>query len=185
MPLTEPQTLMLWPSKRKTLLYLLLCLALTVMAAFMIATGGGAMGWVGLILFGLGALTLVVQLMPGASYLNLTPDGFIICSLFRKWPLIRWAEVSEFRVVTVPRRRKMVVFDWSRARNARLLKVSRALVGAGEGLPDTYGLKPQELSETMNHWRRNATRARGTSEGDFTLDSAGLKVPEDSSGNPG
>src|ERR1035438_7638336 len=126
MPVTEPQTLMLRPSKRKTLLYLLVCLALTVMAAFMNATGGGAMGWVGLILFGLGALTFMVQLMPGASYLNLTPDGFVISSLFRKWPLIRWAEVSEFRVVTVPRRRKMVVFDGGGARSALLLKESRA-----------------------------------------------------------
>jgi len=91
--------------------------------------------------------------------------GFAVCSLFHKWPLIRWGEVSEFRVVAVPRYRRVVVFDLARTRNLRLQKLGRALVGAGEALPDTYGLKPQKLAETMNQWRANAILGQGNPQG--------------------
>ena len=99
--------------------------------------------------------------MPSASYLSLTTEGFIVSALFRKWPLIRWEDVSEFRVAAAPPTgMKMVVFDWHRSTKPRLRRINRALVGAGEGLPDTYGLKPGDLAELLNRWRKAATVPR-------------------------
>jgi hypothetical protein len=150
----EKRTLVLRPSKRRAVLYLLLCLALTVMDVFVIVGGGKVIGWFGVVFFGAGVLIFVVQLIPGASYLHLAPDGFVVCSLFRKWPVIRWEDVSEFQVASVPpSRMKMIVFDWAQAPKPQLRKINRALVGAGDALPDTYGLEPQELADIMNDWR--------------------------------
>jgi hypothetical protein len=159
MPDSEQRSLLLRPSMRKLTLYLLLCVALTGMDVFVIVTDGGIVGWFGLVFFG--SLVFAVQFMPSASYLSLTAEGFIVSALFRKWPLIRWEDVSEFRVASVPPTgTKMVVFDWHRSAKQRLRKINRALVGAGEGLPDTYGLKPGELAELLNRRREEATVPR-------------------------
>jgi hypothetical protein len=143
---------------RKLTVYLLLCVALTGMDVFVIVTDGGIVGWFGLVFFGLGSLVFAVQFMPSASYLSLTAEGFVVSALFRKWPLIRWEDVSAFRVAAAPPTGiKMVVFDWHRGTKPLLRKINRALVGAGEGLPDTYGLKPGDLAELLNRWREEAT----------------------------
>ena len=161
MPDSQQRSLLLRPSMRKQTLYLLLCLALTGMDVFVIVTDGGIVGWFGLVFFGLGSLVFAVQFMPSASYLSLTTEGFIVSALFRKWPLIRWEDVSEFRVAAAPPTgMKMVVFDWHRSTKPRLRRINRALVGAGEGLPDTYGLKPGDLAELLNRWRKAATVPR-------------------------
>jgi hypothetical protein len=157
MPSSDPQSLVLRPSKEKLLLLLLLCLALTVAGADVVVTLGGFMGWFSLSFFGLGSLIFAIQFLPGASYLELRPGGFVVSSLFRKWPLIPWTAVGGFRVARVPPAQKaMVVFDKEGGRTGLGTKVNRALVGADQGPPDTYGLQPQELADLMNQWRANA-----------------------------
>src|SRR5438309_418048 len=91
-------TFVLRPARRKALLYLLLSLPFTGAGVAMIVSEEGIEAWFAAVFFGLCSAVFAVQLMPAACYLRLTPDGFIICTLFRKWPLIRWNGVSEFRV---------------------------------------------------------------------------------------
>jgi hypothetical protein len=84
----------------------------------------------------------------------MSPEGFVVCSLFRKWPLVGWQDVSEFRVARVPSLgTKIVVYDWNRAPKPGLRRMNRALVGAGEGLPDPYGRNAEELAVLLNLWR--------------------------------
>jgi len=89
--------LTLRPAKAKTIGFLLVCLVFAVAGALMVRTGE-AMGWLS-VFFGLGCVVFGINLLPGASYLHLGPEGFIPCSLFRRWPQVRWDTVSEFRVV--------------------------------------------------------------------------------------
>ena len=152
------QDLTLRPTKAKTIGFLLVCLAFAVTGAWMIRTGE-AMGWLSVVFFGVGCVIFGINLLPGASYLQLGPEGLILCSLFRRRPQVRWDTVSEFRVVRVPpSMTKMVVYDQDGCERPRLARINRALVGAGCGLPDTYGRKPEALAELLNDWRTRTLR---------------------------
>lgn len=144
MPLQSSDRLLLRPSKLKTSLFLLVSLTFVGMDIFVVSKGGGLAGWLVLVFFGTCTLVFAAQFLPGCSYLLLTADGFVACSLFRKWPPIAWIDVSEFRVATIrPSHLSLVVFDWAKAPNPLLRKMNRTLVGAGEGLPDVHGLRPE------------------------------------------
>jgi hypothetical protein len=154
----QRQDLTLRPAKAKTVGFLLGCLGFVVTGAWMIRTGE-AMGWLCVMFFGLGCVIFAINLLPGASYLHLGPEGFILCSLFRRCPQVRWDAASDFRVVRVPpSMMKMVVYDQESCERPRLARINRALVGAGCGVPDTYGRKPEALAELLNDWRARTLR---------------------------
>jgi len=141
----------------KVIVRLLASLAFVAVGFVTISSGGKVITWLSVGFFALCAAVFALQLMPGASYLRITDEGFVFCSLFRKSPLILWREVSDFRVASVPRsHHKLIVFDSNNALQSRIRSVNRALVGASDGLPDAYGLKPQELADLLNSRRLRA-----------------------------
>jgi hypothetical protein len=143
--------MVLRPNKAKAILLLLMCAAFAVGGGFMVADRQGAKGWFVALFFGLCAAVFVVQLIPGASYLEITSDGFVICSLFRRSPLFPWRDVGSFAVAKLPPHgKKMVMFSSQRDAAKTLGKVNSAMFGASGGLPDTYGMKAEELAELMN-----------------------------------
>ena len=146
--------IVLRPSALKTILYLAICLGFTAIGILGIRTDGPVIGWLCLVFFGSGTVIFILQLLPGASYLRLSPDGFTYRSLFRTWPTIPWRDVSEFRTAYVSRGVSLVVYDSNATSKPTLRKINRALVGATDGISSaTYGLKPEELAEVMNAWR--------------------------------
>lgn len=88
--------------------------------------------------FAVCAVLFAAQIAPGASYLETTTKGFIVCRFFRKQPLIPWSDVSNFRVVSVPLRGKRIVYDCTDPKRG------------GHALPDTYGEDPESLVEFLN-----------------------------------
>jgi hypothetical protein len=139
---------------------LLASLAFVAAGQQMIAHGERVFGCGSVLFFGLGVAVFSLQLVPGASYLQVSSEGFVVCSLFRRGPLVSWDDASAFRVVRVPpSRTRMVVYDRaSRPAKARVGRINRFLVGADEGLPDTYGMNPQDLADFLNAWKVRATR---------------------------
>ncbi|MDE3201575.1 MAG: hypothetical protein KGN79_11720 [Acidobacteriota bacterium] len=154
--------IVLHPRKRKVALYSLLCLAFTMAGAWQIARREDLIvGWLGVLFFGLCFAVFVLQLLPGAAYLRLNSDGFRFCSLFRRSSLILWQDVSDFRVVPIPPSgHRMVVFDRQGAPSRKVRRINRHLVGASDGLPDSYGLKPEELAALLNEWRSRSQLSR-------------------------
>jgi hypothetical protein len=72
-------------------------MTLGVASVWMGMTEGGAVGvvgWMGAMLFGLGALLAIGILLPNSTSLRLTPEGFWIRIVFRSIPLIRWNQVE-------------------------------------------------------------------------------------------
>ncbi len=154
----QPEVLTLHPSKAKAVALAAVFLAYTFVGVLMIRKGAMG-GWFLAILCGLGCVVFAVTLWPGASYLRITSEGFVVRSLFRRWPLARWNSVSEFHVAQVPGRwprTKMVVYDQEGLSSQRLARISRSLAGASCGLPDTYGHKAEALAAIMNQWRAKA-----------------------------
>jgi len=155
MPSGDPQSLVLRPSKGRLYLLLLMGLALTGMCVLYIATIGGGIAWLGVLFLGTCSLASAVDLLPGATCLHLTSDGFVICHLFRKSPVLRWDEVSQFRVRP---HRALVVFDWDRDTSSPRRRINRALLGGGYALRGVWPLKPQALADLMNRWQANCAR---------------------------
>ena len=140
-------------SRLRTVLWLGVSL-IFVAAGVWVARLGLPSGYVTAGFFGLGIPIFGVQLLPGASYLRLTSEGFTCCSLFRSHH-VRWCEVQEFVVIQIHSYR-MVAWNMTaeHAPKGRLGAFSKAVSGYEAGLPDTYGLKAEQLAELMEHLRR-------------------------------
>lgn len=70
----------------------------------------------------------------------------------------RWADVSAFSVVDVGI--PMVVFDDDRTMTGGgVAQFNRDMIGRGGGLPDTYGMTPEDLAWLLNEWRIRALQA--------------------------
>jgi hypothetical protein len=136
-------------SRRKMLLMLLGSLAF-VGAGFWMLSEHPVSGYTSIIFFGVCALAFCVNLLPNSSYLRLTPDGFTICSTFRSRS-IKWRDVGPFGVTRIGTK-KMVGWDPSHP-VSKLGKVNRVMCGYASAMPDTYGLKPEELAEILNRLR--------------------------------
>lgn len=143
------------PKMIKFIFYQVICLAFLAMGILMIRDGE-VMGWFATIFFGLGFLVLLINFIPGASYLKLNKEGFEVCSMFRKHQY-KWSEIQSFGVGVISNN-KMVMFDFTeeygKQTNAR--KVSSFLAGAEGALHDTFGLKAEELAALMNEYKRKS-----------------------------
>jgi hypothetical protein len=139
------------PSKLGNIVFFLICVVF-VLAITTFRAPRNRVAWMIAAIFGLGAVVFIVNLIPGVSYLKLNRGGFVVRSLFRTWPLRPWSEVSEFRVATFGPGNQRVLYDFEGG-PAALRKINTAIVGATNALPETYGLKAQELADLMNDWR--------------------------------
>lgn len=151
--------LVLRPKRLSQLGYFAICLAFTIGGALMIADGQWA-GWFVAGFFGLGVVALPLTILPGASYLRLTPQGFTVCSMYRHHHF-KWAEIEPCFPGVVSKR-KMVLFDLAEpGRFPRGRAVARLLTGAEAGLSDTYGMTAEDLAALMNRWRDHALSTDG------------------------
>ena len=125
-----------------------------------VSEGETIQGWFVTAFFGLCLAVALVMMLPGAGYLRLQPEGFEICSLFRRTH-VRWLDVQSFKVARVGPNR-MVVFnfaqDHSPGRTGR--RIARGLSGWEGGVPHTFGMAPEALADLMNDYRKRARDAR-------------------------
>lgn len=145
-------TVVLRPSRGKLLAQVLLGLVFAVVGVWMGRSGKSA-GWFVAGVFGIGSLGLSVQLFPNASYLALSAEGFVMCSMFRPWKFA-WTDVGAFAVGHLGNR-KVVMFNFSDSyrKLAAGRAVARIISGAEGALPDTYGMGAEELARLLNEWR--------------------------------
>jgi hypothetical protein len=154
----RPLPFTVYPSKAKTLLMLLICLAFVAGSVLMICDGE-TVGWLGAIFFGLGVAVFLMQLYPGSSFLTVSEEGIEFCSLFRRHRF-RWEDISEFGTYSVRSRGmavgKMVGFNYSTGyqQGAKTRAFSRLLAGFEGGLPDTYGFSAEELAQMLADYHR-------------------------------
>lgn len=156
----------LQPRRLKTIGLLAICIAFVVVG-FLMSGKEPVMGYLCVGLFGLGIPVFLAQLLPGRSYLELTKNGFTVASPFRR-TTIKWQDVAGFAVATISRN-QMVGWRFSKAYagQATSRKLSGALTGVEGVLPDTYGMKAEELAGLMNGIKNQVGNVRtdaGSSE---------------------
>jgi hypothetical protein len=167
--LIKNERVVLHPNKTKWLLVLLGLAAFLLGFVSMIQDGGPARsapfgdarfwGWVGVVICGICLPTSLLQLFRGR--LVLAPDGFTMWTLAGQRN-IRWSDVASFEAVEFHPLVWLVHFDYvpdySRQRQRRAL--SWSIITNENALPDTYGMKADDLAALMNRWRkRHADRA--------------------------
>jgi hypothetical protein len=150
--MSSQDELILRPSKMSMALFFIFCFAFTIIGGLMIHVGRRS-GWFVAGVFGFGSLVFFLQLLPNCSFLELGPDGFTVRSLYRSHQY-GWADVDHFAVTRVGVN-KMVAFDFSsgyeKGQTAR--RMATNISGYEGALPDSYGMKPEQLSELMSEWK--------------------------------
>ncbi|MCW1930315.1 MAG: GrpB family protein [Candidatus Kerfeldbacteria bacterium] len=154
---TATLSITLQPKKYTLALYMLLS-AMLMLGGIMMIQDGDVLGWGVAGFFGIGILFFMVSMLPSASYLRLSSEGFEVCSLFRAH-LTRWRDVDSFTYGKL-HRRAVVMFNYSKYHKESevLKKVARSLASTEGMLPDTYGKKAEELAALMNEWRERCVK---------------------------
>jgi hypothetical protein len=141
-------------SSRKKMLWMLLGSLLFVAAGFWMLSDGRVTAYLTIAFFGLCALVFGISLLPNSSYLRLAREGFTVCSMFRS-RFIEWRHVGEFGVTRIGLK-KMVGWDPSHS-TSKLGRANKAMCGYASALPDTYGMKAEDLADLLNHLRDEHT----------------------------
>lgn len=160
--------LTLRPRRRKWILVGLGCGGFALVLLVLVLSAPGLFVLLGLAFFGALTVVSVWQLVPGAAYLQLGPQGFVA-----KGPLrtLRhsWDEVEHFQVYEVHTQystQRFVGFDLrDRVPESQSFwqTLSRGMSGVDAGLPDTYGRDPDELAELLETYRDRYATVRGPS----------------------
>ncbi len=134
------------PSWKKWLLVELICLVFFAVGIAMVASGE-MKGWFTLSVFGIGFFAVPVLFFN--SKLEINNKGFLIHNL-KKVNFIAWDEVQDFQVVVIGLN-KMVGFNFSEKydRQKKMRAVAVGLSGVEGALPDTYGMKAEDLAVLM------------------------------------
>lgn len=152
------------PSLVKTVGLFFVCLVFVVCGIWMVRDGK-SMGYVCVGFFALGLPIFAFQFHPKAAYLRLEADSFTFCSLFRAHT-VRWEHVSEFAVIQLgPNRMVAWNFEPDFPATGSAREISKSLSGYESALPDTYGLKPEELVEWMESLRQRYAATKKAGEG--------------------
>ena len=144
----------LYPKKQSAIL-LLLGSILFVVIGLILAPTQGWIFYLGAGFFGLGIPVAVIKLIPGSTYLELKEEGFEFCNFFGKTSL-NWDDIDEFFIVSLKQTgvsvHDMIGFNFvaSYDRSGIGRGVAKALSQCEGALPDTYGLKPEELVDLLN-----------------------------------
>jgi hypothetical protein len=164
-----PGPIRLVPSKRKWLKVLIGCAAFVAIGIWMIGDDATStktyhgipalyVGWIATLFFGLGLIISIITMLPGASSLTLSVDGFAIRQMFRD-RIFSWTDADNFAVVTVNthyRLQRLVGFNHGPSGNTALGRANVALTGRNAALPDSYGFAEEDLVRLMSLWRVRA-----------------------------
>jgi hypothetical protein len=124
-------------------------------------------GWSCVCFFGLVSLIGSLVFVPGSTRLIVNDEGFVMIHLWRRYQL-RWTEVRDFELVTLPPGTKFVAFDFTnevsptspqwQKRLARGKHV-REMFGKDAVLPTSYNVSPEDLCHVMVQRQVRALRA--------------------------
>ncbi|GEM_PF-332153 len=150
---------MKFEASRGKAVWLLLGAITFVALGLFVAGKDPTLGYTCVAFFGLGIPVALIQMMPGASGLELKQHTFTTTSLFRK-TTTAWRDVDHF-VIRSMRSRKMVMWNYVPEYAARRTGAgfSKALIGAHAALPETYGMSAEKLAAIMNSVKQRSLAA--------------------------
>jgi hypothetical protein len=145
------------PSSRRTLLLLAGSVTFNAITVWMIVSGRTDLtAWLSGVFFGACTLVFLTRLLPNSLSLVLRPEAFTVRSLFRE-STVHWRDVEEFGVYRI---HGQAYVGWNGthvpAQPGPLRRLNRAIAGYESGLPDTFGVRAEDLVVLMDTWRERA-----------------------------
>lgn len=176
-PEVSRKAMRLVAEKRVRWLYLLAVFLFLLILVAPIYFGGEVEDWffeariaavVGLSLCCVSLFVFVTLLIPGSSYLELTPEGFTFCCLYLRQKY-RWENVSNFRAQGDV---NCIVFDLTNGRSNRVYDRIYRAWSRHEFLADGYVLGKfkmthQALIELLDEWRERYSGTKKSKSGDM------------------
>ena len=116
-------------------------------------------GWGTIAFCGLCGLVGLLNSIPGASYLTLSPVGFTVCTLWRK-QTYQWCDLSTLgvtRIKTGLTGKKMIGLSFRedsphRLKSESLRKINMGIADYEAALHDDYGMGYEALAKLMNQY---------------------------------
>jgi hypothetical protein len=147
--------LRLTTSKAKMLLLLAGSLAFVAIGVWMVVRQpqDAFWGYSSIVFFGACAVVALISMLPSASYLLVTREGFTMCSMFRQHAF-RWSDIDSFAACRIATNASVgwnFSSSYTRSKTMRAMNVRLANVEAA--FPDTYGMKPEKLAQLLNQLR--------------------------------
>ena len=143
------------PNRLKNVLLFLVCSVFVAIAILMLPEKP-LIGWLSILLFGIGVLVSIIQFLPNAAYLKLNDDGFEVKSLFRSH-FTQWSNVQSFSLGHI-NGNKMIFFNFTEEhkkwRNGK--KLSKFLSGKEGAIPSSYTISSDELLQLMKEYKRKS-----------------------------
>lgn len=155
------------PKPWQAVLLLVVGCCLVAGGVFTVAHGYRLYGWMAIVFFGIGVVFACAMFLPGGNSLRLTPEGMEIYSLFRKTS-VRWADIREFSLVSVPVTLRTLVgwnFVASYPRDRISRKTSAFLAGVEAALPNSFGMSAESLCALLSEWRNKYAATSGRAAG--------------------
>lgn len=156
-----PETFeLVFPAAKKKWIWVGLVCIILGFGGFLGIQSGEMVGWVVAVFFSFGLVVSIIQLLPGAAYLKVGPNGLEIRTLFRTRQ-ISWTEISDFGTYRQASQ-NFVGINFNTEAKSFSQNASLALVGFHDGLPDTYGHKADELAVLLTACRAHFLKKTGS-----------------------
>lgn len=140
--------IMLYPKLNKVLIYIFGCVCFVGLGIWQIEMAEW-IGWVTISFFGLCILGYIINLLPTASYLKLSTEGFEIYHFYRtnftKWSDVNSIEASKETVLIVY---EFHIYSMKPARDITMFITNRR----SNSLLDNYRLSVSTLADLMNEY---------------------------------
>ena len=144
------------PSRKAWTGVLLVCVVFVAIGCAVIRSSGGRdrlFNFGGILFFGVGGLVALVQFVPNSSFLQVSPDGLTIRTMWRN-TFYRWSDIQSFGVASSFQRSVGLNFSSTYPGGARKLRdFLRSMTGFEGALPDNYGCDCARLAEHLNRLR--------------------------------
>ncbi len=160
MTASDVGTLALHISRRFTMIYVALGLALTAVSVFLIVVVASSMGlpaglagWAGLLFFGTATLLFVIQsIRPNRFGLTLDAEGFVV-TMNLGWRRYRWIDVDNFFPFYTVALYAVVVFKYRGRPEIHGIQMTWRPWGFDGSLPQNLSIRGLALLDLMESWR--------------------------------
>lgn len=167
-----PGPVTLDPSYGRLLKPVLIGLAFAAIGWFLIRDGAHPIwGWFTASFFGIGTVTIAVQLLPGANSLTLDAEGFETRVFFFRRIRSQWQNVTNFiakpGLPPAPQDIKFVWYNDTQWDGWWLARKETAMLGYNASLGGNYGrLSAEALADLMIRWQELAQANSSTAKPD-------------------
>jgi membrane associated rhomboid family serine protease len=166
--LRRGESIVLYPRRWRWAILLAITAALFAGSVLMFVGMPHVLPAAGILLFGAGTVLSVIQFVPRWSHLRIAPDGLVLRNSARTTRLA-WNDIEQFSTYEVYHQYGSVTMvgydrrDLTPGRQSFFQTLTRGMTGVDGSLPDSYGMRHEQLADLLNEARDRYATEHGPS----------------------